>query len=290
MDDILARLAQDIKDRGNSRHTMRLYLGQIQKFARHFDVAPQDLTSDQVAVYSRHLADKHGPGSATQHMFAAAARFFFEVTRKETRALIWLRVPRRAKKLPEIMRLDEIEACIHAAASERDRAFVMLGFGAGLRIGEVSGLLVSDIDSQAGVIHIRAGKGKKDRLVMLSPTLLLQLRRYWLQARPGRGWLFPGGVQGQPLTQRHIRRAWRDTQLRAGLERHYKYHTLRHCFATYVLDEGADLQTTQVLLGHARLSSTLRYVLVQPRHVNNVRSPLERFGLPTAEVGPKATA
>jgi len=258
VDDILAQMAQDIKDRGNSPHTARLYDGQIRQFARHFDAAPEDLTGEQVAEYSRHLAEKHGPGSATQHMFAAAARFFFEVTQKNTRALAWLRVPRRPKKLPELMRLDEIVSCIEAAPTERDRTFVMLGFGAGLRIGEVSRLKPTDIDSLAGVIRIHGGKGKKDRLVMLSPSLLKQLRVYWVDARPEGPWLFPGRKPEHPLTTRHVRRSWADTQVRAGLGKHYRYHCLRHCFATYTLDEGVDLQTVQVLLGHVRLSSTLR--------------------------------
>lgn len=278
MKSIISRMEQDLKDRGVSPHTVRAYLYHVSKFAEHFGRPLSRLGERHVRQYCRHLGDQLGLGCSSQHLFVASIRFLFVVTLSRPAVVASLKPPRRPKTLPVIMRKDEVLACLTGATNERDKAFIMLGFGAGLRVREVARLRVEDIQSKAGVLHIRASKGKKDRMVMLSQPLLAQLRRYWAAARPGTGWLFPGGRGGKsdrPISTRHIRRAWTEVQATAGLERRYKYHSLRHCFATYLLDEGVDLRTVQILLGHARMSSTLRYVLVQPRHVSAVRSPLE---------------
>ena len=288
---IIRRMDEQLKRQGKAENTRLAYIRHIKAFQRHFGKPLSALRESHVEAYVWHLGEKHGAGSSTQRGFAAAVRFLYNTTLRKPEKVAWLKVPKQVRKLVVVMTRDEVARCIRAALSQRDKAFVMLAVGAGLRIGEVTHLQVGDIDSAAGVIRIRKGKGRKERVVMLSPPLLTQLRRYWVVWRPAGPWLFPGGKAGtsqKPISQRHIRRSWQQIQERAGLTRHYCYHSLRHSFATWLLDEGADLRTVQVLLGHAHMSTTMRYVHVQARHVSGVRSPLESFGLPVPRKDPEA--
>lgn len=277
MDDIIARMEQDLKDLDRSISTRQIYLQIARRFQRHFGAPLTELGVDEVCEYMRTLRRSQGLSPSSCGVHAAALRFLFCVTMRRPVEVMALRTPRKSHKLPVVLSADEVRRCLDAATSERTRALVMLAYGSGLRISEIAHLQAQDIDSAAGVIRIREGKGRKERLVMLSPVLLEQLRRAWREQRPEGAWLFPGAEPHTPICQRTIRRCWADLQQRAGLRRHYRFHALRGSFATHLLDGGVDLRTIQVLLGHARMASTVRYVAVQANHVAKVPSPLDRL-------------
>lgn len=275
---IIDRVIQLLKDNGKARNTQLAYEGQLRRFQRAYKTSLKHLCEEQIREHSCVLAGKHGLGSATQVQFCAAVRFAYTYVLCRPDKVATLPMPKKPKKLVEFVPRGEVERCLRAARTQRDLVFVMLAVGAGLRIVEVAHLRVEDTNSKQGVIYIREGKGRKERVVMLSPTLLEALREHWRRARPTGPWLFPGGHGGTlptPITTRQIRRSWADTQALAGLAKRYRYHSLRHSFATFLLDDGVDLRSAQVLLGHGNMSTTLRYVHVQARHVNWVPSPLE---------------
>jgi integrase/recombinase XerD len=190
--------------------------------------------------------------------------------------------------LPVVLSLEEVTRFLQAVTSLRHRAILMTAYAAGLRISEVLGLRADDIDSQRMVIRIRQGKGSKDRYVMLSPRLLILLRDYWrarrrrkdYQASP---WLFPGNIPGRPLTAKAVYEACEAACLAAGLDKHVTVHTLRHSFATHLLEDGTDLRTIQILLGHRSLNTTARYLHVATATLQSTRSPLDRLDLPSGE-------
>ena len=252
-----------------------------------------DLTRRDIESYLHGLlrTGRHGPAAQRQHTAAIKALFRYTLERPEV--VTWLPMAKLPKALPKTVTTAQIEAALAAADSERTRAIVMLGYGAGLRASEVCNLQVRDIRRSEGVIHVRAGKGNKDRLVMLSPRLLKQLCLAWRERRrqyPNadverpleRAWLFPNGLRGgRPLSRTWVSKLWHRAQRSAGLKERVGYHSLRHAFATGLLDSGSDLRTVQVLLGHARMSTTLRYLQLQSSHIGAVVSPLDHFAPPS---------
>ncbi len=291
-DATIARMDEDLKELDRSIHTRRIYLQTVTRLRRHFGRPLQQLEIEDVQKYMRDLNRSGDYSAQSLRVYAAAIRFVFKVTVRRPEVVQGLRTPRVRSKLPIIMTAGEVRRCLAVTMSERNKAFIMLAYGGGLRISEVSHLRVADIESANGVLRIPNGKGRKERVVMLSLILLEQLRRVWREQRPEGAWLFPGHKRHMPLQTRQIRRVWADIQGRAGLRRHYPFHALRGAFATHLLDGGVDLRTVrrsrtdgratcttggQVLLGHARMNSTVRYVAVQANHVNNVQSPLDRL-------------
>ena len=280
-DPIIARMDEDLKDLGRSIHTRRAYIQVVKRLHRYAGGPLEELGIDEVLEFTRTniRSDRFAPNSLAVH--AAAIRFLFNVTLRRPEVVRGIRTPRRRRKLPVVMTVDEVKRCIVASPNERARAFIMLAYGAGLRISEVRHLQSGDIRTRDGVIHIRCGKGRKERLVMLSGVLLRQLRVAWREQKPEGPWVFPGMRRGTPICARHIRRVWKDAQERAGLRRYYPFHALRGSFATHMLDAGTDLRSIQVLLGHAQMSTTIRYIAVQAQHVRDVASPLDRLALAT---------
>jgi site-specific recombinase XerD len=276
-DPVITRMEEDLKDLGRSIHTRRIYVQTATRLRRHFGTSLDELEIEDVQKYMRVLIRSGDYSTQTLGVYAAAIRFVFKVTLCRPEVVQGLRTPRRERKLPVIMSAEEVRRCLAVVTSERNRAFIMLAYGGGLRISEVSHMRVVDIESHNGVLRIANGKGRKERVVMLSMVLLEQLRRSWKEQRPEGAWLFPGRKQHLPLHTRQIRRVWTDIQARAGLRRYYPFHALRGAFATHLLDGGVDLRTIQVLLGHATMNSTARYIAVQSNHVNNVQSPLDRL-------------
>ena len=196
---------------------------------------------------------------------------------------------RRQTKLPVVLSLEEVTRFFEAITSLRHRAILMTAYAAGLRISEVLALRVDDIDSQRMVIRIRQAKGSKDRYVMLSPRLLTLLREYWKAHRRRKvyqpsPWLFPGNVPGRPLSDKPVYEACQAACLAAGLDKHVTVHTLRHSFATHLLEAGTDLRTIQILLGHRSLNTTARYLHVATAALESTHSPLDRLNLPSQEV------
>jgi len=204
----------------------------------------------------------------------SALRFFSRVTLRRAdlaEAVTFIREPRR---LPVVLSPEEVARLLAAAPGVKYRAALSVAYGAGLRASEVISLEVGDIDSERMVIRVDQGKGRKDRYVMLSPHLLELLRQWWHVARP-KGWLFPGRDPGQPLTTRQLNRAVHAAAQRAGIDKRVGLHTLRHCFATHLLERKTDIRVIQVLMGHKKLDTTALYTRVAIKAIGDVTSPLD---------------
>jgi site-specific recombinase XerD len=219
----------------------------------------------------------------TINQIVCALRFFYTVTLRKPMTKAELPLARRADILPAVLSPAEVVRFLNAVVDIRNRAAFTTIYAAGLRVSEVATLAISDIDSDRMVIHVRQGKGGKDRFVMLSEQLLGILRGYWRIERP-KLWLFPGSDPDWPITPRSLQRACRAAAEAAGLSKKVTVHTLRHCFATHLLEQGVDIRVIQDLLGHRHITSTSRYARVAINMIRQVRSPLEhlKFGSPPA--------
>ena len=271
------RMIDDMKLRNFAPRTIDVYVGRVGSFARHFGRSPEVLGRDEVRAYLLHLVhDKHVCWS-TFNQTVAGLRFLYEVTLGREGVLVHIACPKQPKKLPVVLSLEEVARFFAAIVGLKHRAILMSAYAAGLRISEVVALRVDDIDSQRMVLRIRQAKGRRDRYVMLSPRLLALLREYWKAARPTE-WLFPGDIPGRPLTVGTVHRVCVQAARDAGLGKHVTVHTLRHSFATHLLEAGTDIRTIQVLLGHRNLKTTAVYTHVSPMAVETTRSPLDRIG------------
>ena len=277
------RMIEDMTVRNMSPATQRSYISAVAKFSRHFGRSPDKLTLDDVRAFQVHLVST-GISWPALNQIVCALRFFYGVTLGE--AVIPERIPyaREPSKLPTVLSPDEVVQFLEAVSSLKCRAALTCGYAAGLRASEVAGLMVADIDSTRGVILVRHGKGAKDRNVMLSPQLLDILRTYWRLARP-RLYLFPGRDEDRPIDPTVLHAACRSAAKAAGLSKRVTLHTLRHSFATHLLENGTDIRIIQVLLGHNNLSSTARYTQVATHTIRATQSPLDRLSLEVTPPG-----
>ena len=281
MSPLRRRMIEDMTVRNLSPATQRSYVSAVAKLSRYFGRSPDRLGLEDVRAFQVHLVST-GISWPALNQIVCALRFFYGVTLGE--ATIPERIPhaREARKLPVVLSADEVVAFLEAVPSLKSRATLTTAYAAGLRTSEVAGLRVADIDSARGVIAVRAGKGGKDRHVMLSPQLLGILRAYWRLARPP-GYLFPGRDDDHPLSTTLLHAACRSATKAAGLTKRVTIHTLRHSFATHLLENGTEIRIIQVLLGHQNLSSTARYTQVATHVIRATTSPLDHL---TLEVTP----
>jgi site-specific recombinase XerD len=271
------RMIDDMMVRNLSPSTQQSYLYAVAKFSRHFDRSPDRLGLEEVRAYQLHLiAQKRSWTHINQTV--CALRFFYGVTLGRGDALERIVAAREPQRLPVVLSPDEIVQFLEAVPGLRNRAALTTAYGAGLRVGEVARLETGAIDSRRMLIRIEQGKGGKDRYVMLSPQLLRILRAYWRLARPGR-WLFPGHDAGQPVSVATLQHACRMATEGAELSKPVTVHTLRHSFATHLLEGGTDIRIIQALLGHRRLSTTARYTQVATTLIAGTESPLDRLSL-----------
>jgi site-specific recombinase XerD len=271
------RMIEDMRLKNLSPGTIEAYASRVATFARHFGRSPQDLGRDDVRAYLLHLIQKKKVSWSVYNQTLAALRFLYEVTLGRKDVLERIPFPKQPRRLPVVLSLDEVARFFAAVVGIRHRAILMTAYAAGLRLSEVTGLRVEDIDSKRMVIRVRQAKGRKDRYVMLSPRLLTLLREYWKAARPTE-WLFPGDAPGQPISGKAVYMVCVQAARTAGLGKHVTVHTLRHSFATHLLEAGTDLRTIQVLLGHRKLETTAVYIHVSPATVQATCSPLDRLG------------
>jgi integrase/recombinase XerD len=272
------RMIQDMQLRTFAPGTVSVYVNCIARFARHFGKSPELLGPEDVRAYLLHLIEQRRPSWSYYNQNLHALRFLFNVTLGRKWVLEHIACPKQPKRLPVVLSPDELTRFFAAIASLKYRAVLMTAYAAGLRVSEVAALRVEDIDSHRMVIRVQQGKGRKDRYVMLSPKLLELLRTYWKAARP-RTWLFPGRDPNRPITASAVIKACRRARRAAGLEKRVTVHTLRHSFATHLLEAGTDLRTIQVLLGHHSPRTTARYTHVSPAAVRSTTSPFDRLDL-----------
>jgi integrase/recombinase XerD len=279
------RMIEDMELRNLAPKTIDAYVRRVATFARHFGRSPEDLGPDEVRSYLLHLVQEKHVSWSYYNQTVAALRFLYEVTLERPAAMPRIHCPKLPRKLPVVLSPDEVTRLFAAVASLKHRAILMAAYSAGLRVSEVASLRVEDIDSQRMVLRVRQGKGRKDRYVMLSPRLLAMLRQYWKTTRPTE-WLFPGDLPGRPLTEASVQRACARAARDAGLDKHVTVHTLRHSFATHLLEAGTDIRTIQVLLGHRNLKTTALYTHVSRAAVEATHSPLDRLGTLPGETLP----
>jgi site-specific recombinase XerD len=272
-------MMQDLKLGGYSPRTQEHYVRSIAQFAKFHGKSPAKLGQEQVRAWVDHLFQQRPELSMSrirQHF--AALRFLYSKTLGRPEVTSFLSWPTGPEKLPIVLTEDEVLQLLSAFTSPRMRAFFTTVYAAGLRVDEAVHLETRDIYATRGVIHVRHGKGRKERLVMLSPKLLIILRAYWKQERPAAPWLFAGRT-GNHLSAEVARDAFNAAVAAAKLTEKAKPHVLRHSFATHLLEAGVELRIIQVLLGHDSIQSTTRYVRVSAGMVAKTRSPLESLKL-----------
>src|SRR5215510_14952765 len=272
------RMSFDHRRRRNNRTSMR-YRSSVGIFGR----SPDRLGLEDVHAFQVHLVAS-GISWPALNQIVCALRFFYGVTLGQAIVPERIAHAREPSKLPVVLSADEVVRFLEAIPSLKSRTALTTVYAAGLRVSEVVLLKIADIDSQRMVIRVEQGKGGKDRYVMLSPQLLRILRTYWRLARPKR-WLFPGRDDERPLVPNVLHAACRSACAAAGLSKPVTVHTLRHTFATHLLESGADVRIIQVLLGHASLASTARYTRVATKTISNTPSPLDRLRLEVVPPG-----
>lgn len=275
-------MLDELQRRNYAQNTVRTYISAVEEFAAYFRKRPDQLGPEHIRAYQVHLFRdrKLSPGTVEQR--GAALRFFFVKTLRRPYLPDHIPFPKRQRRLPTVLSQDEVARLIDGASNLMHRTILMTLYSTGLRRAELCALKVADIDSERMVIHVRQGKGGRDRDVLLSPKLLETLREYWRWIKP-KTYLFPGMVNNWradvPINHKVVWVAVKEATQRAGITKCVSPHTLRHSFATHMLEAGADLRTIQVLLGHAKLADTTVYLHLSRRHLQAVSSPLESVDL-----------
>jgi len=279
MTSLRQRMIEDLKLRNLSPHTREAYVRAVAKLAQHYHRSPDLLEQTQVRAYLVHLVEQRVSPSLFNQV-RCALQFFYRITLGRDWVLSGIVCAKTGKSLPVVLSRDEVAQFFNGIRRPKYRALFMTAYAAGLRVSELVALRVDDIDSRRMVIRVCQGKGKKDRYVMLSPKLLAELREYWKITRPTT-WLFPGRRTGRPMSRRLVGIACQRAARRAGIKKNVTPHTLRHSFATHLLDAGTDIRTIQALLGHRSLRTTALYTYVSMEKVRATRSPLDLLDAPT---------
>lgn len=273
------RFIDDLRLRNYSAKTVKAYVAGVLRFARHFNRSPAELTAEDIRIFQIHLLKQQAAWSL-YNQTVCALRFLYRVTLGKPLVAELIPYGKIPKILPSVLSPEEVLSLFAAAKPGRERLLLQTAYACGLRSHEVLHLQVADIDSRRMVIQVRQGKGRKDRLVPLSPRLLQELRLYWRRHRPPT-WFFPGNTSDRPLTDGALCRICQIIVARSGLSKPITMHTLRHSFATHMLEAGVDLFTLQNLLGHSNLRTTSRYLHLSTRLLQQVPGLLEGLMLPT---------
>jgi integrase/recombinase XerD len=271
------RMIEDMDIRGLGEKTQKAHIRNVKMFAAFLGRSPDTATPDDLRAWQLHMV-KSGTSASTFNVRIISLRFFFGVTCGREEMKRYMQFHRQPRKLPVVLSVEEVAKLLATVPGPglKYRAALGISYGAGLRASEVCILKVKDIDSQRMLIHVEQGKGAKDRQAMLSPSLLEVLREYWRESRP-EGWLFPGKPKISPLSPRQLNRAFTSAKHMAGITKPASLHSLRHSFATHLLEANTDVRVIQVLLGHAKLSTTARYAHVATKTIRSTVSPFERM-------------
>jgi len=275
-------MIEDMTVRGFNEHTRRDYVRHVRSFAAFIGRSPDTATAEELRLFQLHQT-KSGMQPPSINSSVSALRFFFTVTLDRPDLSRRLTVVPQPRRIPAVLSVEEVTLLLRRAASApKYKAAFATAYGAGLRVSEVVALKVGDIDSERMLLRVERGKGRKDRHAMLSPQLLELLRAWWREGRrrslllPG-GWLFPGRNPVEPLSARQLCRAVRAAAQAAGIKKRVSPHTLRHSFATHLLEQDVDIRVIQTLLGHAKLDTTALYTRVANTTIRAVTSPVDRL-------------
>jgi site-specific recombinase XerD len=271
------RMLEDLRVRNYAPTTVACYIRSVAEFAQHFNKPPDQLGPEEIRSWQLFLLNEKRVKLSTYIQAVCALRFFYQNTLHRRIEVDRIPLPRYEKKLPVILSKDEVKALLEAPKNIKHRAMLATMYGAGLRVSEVANLKVSDLDRERRVIWVRGGKGQKDRQVMLAEPLRDLLAAYWRWKRP-KEWLFPGILPDRPISTNSVFRACEKAARKAGITKSIHPHSLRHAFATHLLDDGVNLLVIQTLLGHAHLKTTARYLHLSDSAIRSTRSPLETLG------------
>jgi site-specific recombinase XerD len=273
----------DLRLAGYSPSTRKIYLLYARLYTKHFMRPPEKMGEDEVRAYLLHLIEERRVSRQTVRQVRAALTFLYTTTLRRAVEVACLPVMRRRCRLPEVLSGTEVSALLSAVSSPKYRAILMVLYAAGLRISEACRLRPEDIDSKRMVLHVRAGKGGRDRYTMLSARLLRHLREYWRAFRP-REWLFTGHTVAGHASPNTVRKVFKQALTQSGIRKQVTPHVLRHSFATHLLECGTDVTVLQALLGHGSLSATAVYTHISLDHIGRTKSPLDVLDTPAAAV------
>lgn len=271
------RMIDDLLIRNYSEQTRARYVALVARFARHFGKSPDLLGPEEIRSFQLYLVQEKHASWSLLNQVVCALRFFYRHTQGKDWAIDHIPYARTAKRLPVVLSTKEVEALFAHTTNLKHLAILLTGYSAGLRVSEIAHLAVRDIDSDRMVIHVRLGKGRKDRIVPLSPTLLPVLRDHWRAHRPP-DFLFTGCRESRPISPVTIGTICRNAARRAEIRKRVTPHTLRHTFATHHLEAGTDLRTLQLMMGHSSLRTTSRYLHVSTDKIRATKTPLELLG------------
>ena len=288
-----ARMIEDMTVRGFTEETRNDYVRRVRAFAAFIRRSPDTATAEDLRRFQLHQRQS-GMQPPSINNSVSALRFFFTATLDRPDLARRLTVVREPRRLPVVLSVEEVTLLLQSAPGAKYKAALATAYGAGLRVSEVVALKVGDIDSERMLLRVEQGKGRKDRHAMLSPQLLELLREWWAEGRRRsvllpRGWLFPSRNPIEPLSTRQLNRAIHAAAEAAGIKKRVSMHTLRHSFATHLLEQNTDIRVIQVLLGHAKLDTTALYTRVATTTIRSVTSPLDRLApLPATRPRPGA--
>lgn len=283
------RMSEDMQVRNLALNTQTTYVQQVSLFARHFNKSPEQLGPEEIRAYQVYLTNERKLAPKSVLIAVAALRFLYKVSLKRE----WsfdevIPAPKAPQKLPVILSPEEVLEFLDCVGSTKHRAILTTCYAAGLRISEAVRLKPAEIDSKRMVIRVEQGKGQKDRYVMLSPKLLTTLRDWWRVGKP-RYWLFPGDSPGQHISTNAVEMACQKAHGLCHIPKPFTPHCLRHAFAVHLLEQGTDVRTIQLLLGHRSLATTARYLRIATSKVCSTTSPLDLLPRPVA-IKPAQTA
>ena len=273
---IKERMKQDLAIRGLSENTQQSYLTCVKQFVGHFMISPERLGLNDIRSYQLYLIRERNVAESSFNVHVAALKFLYGITLQRSWNLDLIPYHRKSKRLPVVLSREEVVQLYHAVSSLKHKAIVLTLYSTGLRVSELVHLKVHDIDSSRMLVRVQEGKNRKDRYVGLSPKLLELLRQYWRSTEPSpRTWLFPGDSPGHPLTRCGVGKMIRKAKERAGIHKPVSPHTLRHSFATHLLESGVDIRRIQLMMGHGSLRSTVQYLHVASNSLREVPNPLD---------------
>ncbi|NIQ12003.1 MAG: tyrosine-type recombinase/integrase [Gammaproteobacteria bacterium] len=280
MSELRKRMIRDMQSRNFSPGTQRAYLRAVAGLAKYYHRSPNTIKPEEIQDYVVHLLSERKLAVGSCHAVITALRFFYTVTLKQDGASVDIPQIKRETRLPEILSPEQLEKLFAAPRNPKHRVLLMTAYSGGLRVNELVHLKVTDIHSDRMMIRVDQGKGKKDRYTLLSKRLLGELRSYWQIKRPA-VWLFPGIKRQKPLCSRMAEKVYTQAVAKAGITRKGGIHTLRHCFATHLLEAGEDIRTIQLLMGHSSILSTVRYLQVTSKTLQGIQSPLDLLAVPS---------
>ena len=267
------QMKADLTLKGYSPNTLAGYLPRCRKFAEHFNRSPEEMGQEEVRTFLLYLAQERKITPGSQKAYLSALKFLYCYTLNRPEEVENIPNPKLPVQLPVVLSREEVLAIFEAIGYIKHKAMIATTYAAGLRISEVCALRKSDIDSQRMRIYVHLGKGKKDRYALLSPMVLELLREYYRKVSPKGDWLFPGQNPKKHLTTNCIHRTFKRAVKKVGINKKASMHSLRHSFATHLLENGTDIRYVQALLGHASIRSTVRYLHVSNAYISHIKSP-----------------